>query len=456
MGQASSVAAKKKDYGDLESSFTEYFKNIKTENTIIPQDTIDAIELHLRKGDTHGTSSEIRAALKNIDESTINIAVIGESGAGKSSFINALRGVRSEDKSAAEVGVIETTMKITAYNHPKIKTLTLWDLPGIGTIKFPPKTYLKEVKFQKYDFFIIVSATRFTKHELELAKAIRFMKKNYYFVRTKIDIDLENEKKTKPRTFDREKILEKIRSYYMNNFIQNNMDIQQIFLVSNQYLSLYDFPVLMDTLIKDLPAQKRHSFMLSMSNVTEAAIDRKHKSMQQTVWLEAIKDGILATVPAVGILMGDVEKMKVKLNYYRFVFGVDDESLEFIAKDFQVPVEQLKKIMKSPYLLETKEGKTLEENLLNYLEKCVSANGGLLATGFYLRKTFYLQLLFLDTVTEDAKVLLREIYSKASSNSPHPQLLTMDKFYSFLISFTGFTVICFVLFYLGLWEWNKG
>ncbi|ERE83192.1 interferon-inducible GTPase 1-like protein, partial [Cricetulus griseus] len=195
MGQAFSDTAKKEDSGDLESSFTDYFKKIKTENKIIPRETIRSIELHLTKGDIRAAKSAITDALKNIDDIPINIAVTGESGAGKSSFINALRGVGHEDKGAAKVGVVETTMKRTPYKHPKIKTLTLWDLPGIGTMKFPPKDYLEKVKFQEYDFFILVSATHFTKLELDLAKAIRFMKKNYYLVRTKIDVDLENEKK---------------------------------------------------------------------------------------------------------------------------------------------------------------------------------------------------------------------------------------------------------------------
>lgn len=123
----------------------------------------------------------------------------GESGAGKSSFINALIGIRPEEEGAAEVGVVETTMKRTPYQHPKIKTLTLWDLPGIGTQKFPPKTYLEKVKFKEYDFFIIASATRFTKLELDLAIAIRILKKNYYFVRTKVDIDLNHALLTEKR-----------------------------------------------------------------------------------------------------------------------------------------------------------------------------------------------------------------------------------------------------------------
>ncbi|XP_027256142.1 interferon-inducible GTPase 1 isoform X2 [Cricetulus griseus] len=449
MGQL--FSAQDKDHGDSETNFTAYFKKIKKENKIIPEETIHLIEFHLEKGNILGANSVIRDALKNIDNAPINIAVTGESGAGKSSFINALRGVGHEDEGAAAVGVVETTMKRTPYKHPKIKTLTLWDLPGIGTMKFPPKDYLEKVKFQEYDFFILVSATHFTKLELDLAKAIRFMKKNYYLVRTKIDVDLENEKKNKPHTFDRKEILQKMENYYINTLKTNGMDAPQIFFISNNNLSVCDFPRLMKTLVKDLPNQKRHSFVLSLSNITEAAIDRKHKSMQQYIWMEAFKSGLLATLPAVGILRDDVEKLKVKLNHYRVLFGVDDESLEVMAKNSKVPVEQVKKIIKSPYLLETKKMETLEGKLLKF----ASAYGGLLATGLYFRKTFYLQLLFLDTVAEDAKVLLREAYSKPSSNSTHPQLLTMDKCYSFLMSLTGFVVICFVLFYLGLWEWNK-
>ncbi|KAH0512894.1 Interferon-inducible GTPase 1 [Microtus ochrogaster] len=377
MGQYFSDTSKNEDHGDLESSFTTCFKTTNTESKIITQEAIDSIELHLTKGNIQGANSVIRDALKNIDNVPINVAVTGEFGVGKSSLINALMGVGPEDEGAAQVGVVATTMMRTPYKHPKIQTLTLWDLPGIGTVNFPPKDYLEKVKFQEYDFFIIVSATRFTKLELDLAKAIKFMKKNYYFVRTKVDLDLDNEKKNKTQTFEREKTLQQIRSMYVNTFSQINMDDPQIFLISNSNLSDYDFPVLMDTL--------------------------------KAIWLEACKDGLLATVPVVGILRDDVEKLKEKLNHYRVLFGVDDESLEVMAKDSQVPVEQLKKMIKSPYLLETEGETTLGEMLLKYLEKFASATGGPLATGLYFRKTFYLQFLFLDTVTEDAKVLLRQI-----------------------------------------------
>ncbi|KAL1764558.1 interferon-inducible GTPase 1-like, partial [Sigmodon hispidus] len=329
--------------------FSAYFKKTETENKIISPETIHLIELNLKKGNIQGANSAISEALENIEWVPINIAVTGESGAGKSSFINALRGLRDEGEDAAEVGVVETTMERKLYKHPKNKNLNLWDLPGIGTMDFPPETYLEKVKFQEYDFFILVSASRFTKLEVDLAKAIAFVKKNYYYVRTKIDRDLQDEKESKPRTFDREKVLQQIRRYCVNTFHGNKLMTPPIFLISNKHLSDYDFPVLIDTFNKDIPTQKRHSFMISLPNITESVIDRKRESMQQVIWLEAFKTGLLATVPVVGLIRDDVEKLRVKLNYYRGAFGVDDNSLEHMAKDSQVPVEQLKTIIKSPY-----------------------------------------------------------------------------------------------------------
>ncbi|KAK7810325.1 hypothetical protein U0070_009359 [Myodes glareolus] len=409
MGQVFSDASEKENNGELVSSFNKYFKNIKSGSTIISSKTSHSIEQHLKNGNIQGATSTIRDALKNIDNVPINIAVTGESGAGKSSFINALREVGDDEKNAAEVGVIETTKKITSYKHPKFENLIIWDLPGVGTLKFPPKDYLKKVEFQKYDFFIIASATRFTEHEMALAKVITMMKKNYYFVRTKVDFDIDNEKKCKPRTFDREKILEQIRKSYLDTFHENQIGKPQIFLISNHNLSDYDFPSLVDILIKDLPAQKRHNFMLSLPNITEAAIQMKYNASKQFIWLEALKEGVLATIPALKSLSdSDVQKLEASLNHFRVLFGVDDKSLKLIAKEYQVPVEKLKEKLKSHSLLTNKENETLGEKLFKCVEKFLSVSGGFVATGLYFGKMFYFQSLFLDTVVQDAKVLLRE------------------------------------------------
>ncbi|KAK7810344.1 hypothetical protein U0070_009378 [Myodes glareolus] len=90
MGQSSSDASENEENGDLNICiFIKYFMKIETENKIISQETIDLIERHLKIGNIQGANSVINDALKNIENTPINIAVTGESGGGKSSFINA-------------------------------------------------------------------------------------------------------------------------------------------------------------------------------------------------------------------------------------------------------------------------------------------------------------------------------------------------------------------------------
>ena len=63
--------------------------------------------------------------------------MIGISGVGKSSFINAIRGLNADDVGSAAVGLTETTTQITAYTHPDNPHIKFWDLPGVGTDRFP-------------------------------------------------------------------------------------------------------------------------------------------------------------------------------------------------------------------------------------------------------------------------------------------------------------------------------
>ncbi|XP_028718828.1 interferon-inducible GTPase 1-like [Peromyscus leucopus] len=412
MGQLFS-SSKDEHHKDLASTFTDYFKKFKAETKIIPQETIDSIELSLTKGNIQGANSSITDALKKIDSTPLNVAVTGESGAGKSTLINALRGVGHEDKDAAKTGVVETTMKRHKYKHANIPNVSFWDLPGIGTTNFPPKDYLEKMKFHEYDFFIIVSATRFTKNDIDLAKAISMMKKDFYFVRTKVDSDLNNEKEFKPRTFNREKVLQQIHTNCVKMFQDNNIEVPPIFLISNKNLSDYDFPILMDKVMNALPVHKRHVFMLSLPNLTGTAIERKQQSLKQRIWLEAFGNDLLGIMPSLTLFMAsDVENLEKSLKFYRTVFGVDDASLQSLAKDWRMSVGQLKAKMKSPNVFETTKEETIQERLSRYYEDFCLANGHLFNKNVYVKELYYLKLYFVDMVTDDANALLGEICSR--------------------------------------------
>lgn len=394
----------------MASDFTEYFKKFKTEHKIISEEIITSVELSITKGNIQVANSTISGALREIDGTPLNVAVTGESGSGKSSFINALRGIGHEEIGAAEIGVVETTQKRCSYQHPSMPNVLIWDLPGIGTTTFPPKTYLEKMKFNEYDFFIIISATRFKKNDIDLAKAISMMKKDFYFVRTKIDSDLRNEEEFKPRSFDRKKVLQDIRLSCVTEFKKNNIAEPPIYLISNRNLSDYDFPILMDKLISDLPAYKRHNFMLSLPNIAESAIEKKRQCLKQWIWLEAFTADLLSIFPSLTFFLdSDLETLEKSLKLYRTVFGVDDAALQNLAKDWQMPLDELEAMMKSPIVFKPTDEETIHERLSRYYQDFCLANGYLVTKNLYLREIFYLKFYFLDIVTEDSKTLLKEI-----------------------------------------------
>ena len=82
--------------------------------------------------------AEVAAAKWRVQykEDRFHFAIVGISGSGKSSLVNAFRGLRSRDAGAAEVGVTETTLQMTRYPDANPDRPFVWcDIPGAGTLK---------------------------------------------------------------------------------------------------------------------------------------------------------------------------------------------------------------------------------------------------------------------------------------------------------------------------------
>ena len=127
----------------------------------------------------------------------VKIAVTGQSGSGKSSLVNRLRGLTPKDKRNplyAKVGVTQTTKDIKSYPFPSNPLLELVDLPGCGTQKFSIDTYAEDMKFQDYDAFVLVTASRFTENDKKIATMIETnYKKPFFFCRNQMDTTIEEE-----------------------------------------------------------------------------------------------------------------------------------------------------------------------------------------------------------------------------------------------------------------------
>ncbi|XP_036429370.1 interferon-inducible GTPase 5-like [Colossoma macropomum] len=315
--------------------------------------TVEEIKETLTHEDLPSAVSKIKDYFEQQDRVELNIAVTGESGSGKSTFINAFRGMGDEEEGSAETGVVETTKFPTPYPHPKYPNVKLWDLPGIGTPNFKADQYLKQVEFQRYDFFIIIASDRFRECHANLAAEIVKMNKKFYFIRSKIDSNIAAEQRKKKKVFNEKNILDAIRKDCIEGLEKIGVDSPVVFLISCFDLALYDFNYLEMTMEMELPQHKKHVLMLALPNITLEINERKKKALQKNIWKLALLSAGVAAVPipianaAVSIIV-DVTILVVELKRYYNAFSVDPASLQRLSDRSGKSVDELKAVMKSP------------------------------------------------------------------------------------------------------------
>ncbi|MCI4376289.1 hypothetical protein PGIGA_G00186540 [Pangasianodon gigas] len=280
------------------------------EYDIIDAAEIEEIKMSLATEDLPSAVGKIKDYFAQQDRVELNIAVTGESGSGKSTFINAFRGLGDEDEDSAETGVVETTTVPTAYPYPKFPNVKLWDLPGIGTPRFKADEYLKQ-----------------------------------------IDSNIEAEKRKK--TFNKEIILDKIRENCTKGLEETGLKSPTIFLISCFELSLYDFNRLEETMERELPQHKRDVLMLALPTITLEINERKKKALQRNIWKLALLSASVAAVPipvvnAAASISVDVAILVSELKKYYNAFNLDPASIQKLSERSGKSVDELKAVLKSP------------------------------------------------------------------------------------------------------------
>ncbi|XP_078268775.1 interferon-inducible GTPase 5-like [Rhinoraja longicauda] len=318
--------------------------------TFFTQDELSKLKSDFQTGGVEKIKPLIQNKMKELDKTELNIAVTGETGTGKSTFINTMRGLRSTDEGAAEVGLTETTMEPTGYSHPNLPNVRYWDLPGIGSTRFTASSYLKEMQFKKYDFFIIVAASRFKENDAKLANEIKRLGKRFYFVRSKIDVDLYAMQRER-KEFDEEEELEKIRSDCLHRLGKVGIPDPRVFLISSFEEDKYDFVQLNEALEGDLPNIKKRIFVLALPNLSVEIVQKKNELLKKEIWALAILSGAFGAIPVPGVSLAcDIGILIGAIIHFRSCLGLNNSSLQRLANRTGKSMDELKSAAKTPLL----------------------------------------------------------------------------------------------------------
>ena len=131
-----------------------------------------------------------------------------------------------------------TTMVSTCYDHPRYPKLKLWDVLRIETITQRFATYWEKMELDKCDAYLIFANGRFTENDGALADKVHSVGKTFFFIRTKIDLDLRNathDQGLASFTDEQEhKELLRIRKYYLINLKGVESNLEDVYLIHNK------------------------------------------------------------------------------------------------------------------------------------------------------------------------------------------------------------------------------
>ena len=146
--------------------------------------------------------------------------------------------------------------------------------------------------------FLIFTVNRFTQNDLKLATEIKSMGKNFFFVRTNIDVDVNAEKRK--RSFNEEALLQQIRADCSNNLGDLLSNQQDIFLISNHFPGKWDFERLTSAILEALPRCQRESLTLTLTRLSTNIVKQKVDILKARTWMVATASAAAAVVPVPG------------------------------------------------------------------------------------------------------------------------------------------------------------
>ncbi|CCM05140.1 uncharacterized protein FIBRA_07348 [Fibroporia radiculosa] len=227
------------------------------------------------------TTEEFEATKKKLRyrDGVFHFAIAGVSGSGKSSLINAFRGIKNNSKDAlkAPVGIVETTKTIARYADPDSEVPFFWyDVPGAGTLDVPDWIYFNDQGLYVFDCILVLIDNRFMATDLAILRNCARFKIPAYIVRSKSkqhisnlaeDLELDDEDEGPRLLMARQMYISETRKNVAQNLEAAGLMQQKVYMVDR------------DTLVKvrngEQPREYLDEWNLLHDILTEASIRRE-------------------------------------------------------------------------------------------------------------------------------------------------------------------------------------
>lgn len=256
--------------------------------------------------------------LKEFHSAKIRCGIIGRSGTGKSSLINAIAG-----ETISAVGEVETTTEVGEPHHHM--GLLFYDLPGSSTQRFPKETYIEDTGIKELDCVILVTADRFYEDDLFLIKEVAKLNIPIFAVRNKIDQSIGSALK---RGVTESETLKTIYNDINKNLEASNH--KGIYLISAENPFEYDFDRLLGDIAKNLDKIKRDRFIADVTATSERMIKEKREIAEKLVSRYAALAAANGLNPIPGVDISLDLALLVKMgNDVANIYGINKKSQEY-------------------------------------------------------------------------------------------------------------------------------
>jgi GTP-binding protein EngB required for normal cell division len=360
-------------------------------------------------------ASRCRERIEGFEKTQVRCGLIGPSGSGKSSLINAIAGER-----IARVGVVETTNDPLEISH---RGITFVDLPGCGTRRWPKGTYAERLDLASYDCFLLVTAQRFYENDAFLFQQLRALGKPCFVVRNMVDRAIEDGRHD--HGHDEAEIRRIIQADIRGQLEPDPPE--RVYLTSARQPAQHDLQALLADIGAALAGLKQSRFVADMAAYGQDALQRKRKVAQERIPPYAglaAANGSLNPIPGLD-LAADVSLLLKLGEEISAIYGLTSSQFDYIKR--LLGPKALPSLLTKLAQFGTKY--LAREGLIGLLKRLASRElsrqstrwiplaGPLIAAGIGWQSTFMLG----EQLVDEAEALAGEILADILSGNELPQ-----------------------------------